>query len=503
MTLILKNIFYNICAQFTSAIIFAFIIPSYLSFLGTENFGLFSVYLTVQVTLLIFELGFSPAFLRIAAQIRDDQDSQKNIQLLFFTIEKCYFMLVIIIISLSIYHTPFLAKKFINSETIDPDTLAKSIQLIFGISAITLIIGFYRSALNAYEEQKFTAINIMIFNIIKYIFSFPIMLIKPDIIILFSYIFVFSLSEAVVLRRKIRNDILGKLDNQTLLSFKTDLLKKVLITAFPIGYGALTWILMTQADKWILLNKLTLSDFGLYSLVVMAAGIILRFGAPVNTAIAPILSRLAKRSDICEIKKLYLTVQSLQLAFSLSVALILISFSDYLVFIITNDQEAANLASNIIIFVALGNVFLPVSSHLLQVQIAIGKMKIHMISSTLTLFVHIPLLFYGVHNYGIYGAAISWFTIRVLAYLIWSYVIHDLFLNDFNKIWWKKVVLPNVITFLLIYLIINFGLIRYDFESIITSMLWIILIFTTTIICFLIFIDVNRTALKTYVKMRL
>src|SRR5690606_31711516 len=78
-------------------------------------------------------------------------------------------------------------------------------------------------------------------------------------------------------------------------------------------------------------------------------------------------------------------------------------------------------------------------------QNAFGQLRLHVIGSTISAVIQVPLIFYAAFNYGAEGAGVAWFVFRVIWFFIWTPVIHMKFVAGYHFDWFFKEILPIII----------------------------------------------------------
>ena len=129
----------------------------------------------------------------------------------------------------------------------------------------------------------------------------------------------------------------------------------------------------------------------------------------------------------------------------LSIALIIGLYAYDLIFAWTGDLEAANWGSNILLWFSLGNGILAVNTLQFYLQSAHGKLRLHVIGTSFSAIIQVPIIFYASVNYGAEGAGIAWFGFRLVWFLGWTPIVHSKFLPGFHVSWLLKDILPIVI----------------------------------------------------------
>ena len=103
------------------------------------------------------------------------------------------------------------------------------------------------------------------------------------------------------------------------------------------------------------------------------------------------------------------------------------------------------MGGEILLWFALGNGVLSVSAFQYYLQNAFGDLRLHIVGSTLSALIQVPLIFYAATYFGAKGAAIAWFSFRLIWFLFWFPIVHAKFIPGFHMNWLLKDIMPIVL----------------------------------------------------------
>ncbi|PIW04169.1 MAG: hypothetical protein COW40_11195 [Cytophagales bacterium CG17_big_fil_post_rev_8_21_14_2_50_40_13] len=108
----------------------------------------------------------------------------------------------------------------------------------------------------------------------------------------------------------------------------------------------------------------------------------------------------------------------------------------------------------------MGNGVLAIGGFQYMLQSAFGQLRLHVIGSTISAVIQVPIIFWAAINYGAIGAGMAWFSFRVIWFLWWTPIVHSKFVPGFHWKWMFKDILPvlTVIAFIAWLLSQQFGL---------------------------------------------
>jgi O-antigen/teichoic acid export membrane protein len=232
--------------------------------------------------------------------------------------------------------------------------------------------------------------------------------------------------------------------------FQKDVLRRV--WRFAAGMTGITVValVLTQTDKIILSRMLDLEDFGYYTLAItisgMTTGIIV---SSINHAAFPQFSRLVSFGDEVGLSEFYhrsCQIMSV-LLFPLMVVFALFSY-DILLIWIKKPEIAANTYL-LLSLIAVGNglngsVWLPNT-----LQLAHGWTKPSFYLNFVSIFFLIPLIIFGVYQYGAVGAAAAWVILNASYFFILVQLTHWRTLKGEQWKWYlEDIALPFFAAFL-------------------------------------------------------
>jgi hypothetical protein len=135
---------------------------------------------------------------------------------------------------------------------------------------------------------------------------------------------------------------------------------------------------------------------------------------------------------------------------SLSITIAL--FSKQLVYAWTENMQAAIWCENVLFYYALGSGVLAVLGFQYYLQVAIGKLDLHIKGGTLSLFIDVPIIVIVAFHYGAEILGLVWFILRSLWFFLWTPVVHKKFANGLHLNWLFKDVLLICVPMFLAYL---------------------------------------------------
>jgi O-antigen/teichoic acid export membrane protein len=205
--------------------------------------------------------------------------------------------------------------------------------------------------------------------------------------------------------------------------------------SLSIAFTSSVWVLVTQTDKLLLSKLLPLTDYGYFTLAVLAASGVMMISGPISSALLPRMARLQAQGDEAELISLYRRATQMVAVIAIPACLVLAFFAEQVLWVWTGDAYAAKQAAPVLRLYALGNGFLAIAAFPYYLQFAKGDLKLHLIGSILFILLLVPLLIYATWNYGVTGAGYAWLSANALYFFLWVPRVHNKFLKKLHKQW--------------------------------------------------------------------
>lgn len=421
------------------------ITPLYLQYLGAEAYGLVGFFALMQAWMGLLDMGLSPTLGRQVAFARGRENGFEFFKRLLKSFEAIFFGLALLIIFGVQAASVWLASHWVQAETLDISIIVYCISLMGVMIGLRWFAGLYRSGINGLEDQVW--LNAANITLISFKFAgvlILLMFVSQDVRHFFEYQLVIGLIEVLALAVRFYQKMPVTQHTSGLVAFDCSAVKSVAPFALSIAYTAAIWVLITQTDKLVLSGVLSLAEFGYFSLVALVAGGITALSGPISQAIMPRMTMLLANGKKDDMLRIYRQASQIVTLISFSVALMIGLYAEPLIYAWTGDREAANWGAEVLIWFALGNGVLAIGAFQYYLQSAFGQLRLHVIGSTISAVIQVPLIYYAAVNYGAVGAGVAWFSFRVVWFLWWTPIVHSRFVPGFHLSWLLKDLLPIV-----------------------------------------------------------
>lgn len=458
-----NNSIANYLGQFYSIIIVILVTPFYLKYLGAEAYGLIGFFALIQAWMNLLDMGLSPTLARQVAIARGQTNGFDIFKRLLKSFELIFLVLGLTVILIIFFTSNWIALNWINVGNLKTETVVRCIDVMGVLIGLRWLTGLYRSGMIGLEEQVWLNLANIVFMSLKFIGSLLLLaFISQNIIDFFIYQLAISLLEVLVFIVRFYRRLPFTESSQNLVMFDWQVVKNILPFSLSIAYTAGIWILVTQTDKMVLSGILSLVEFGYFSLVALIAGGITSLSGPITNAILPRMTMLFAEGKKEEMLLIYRQSSQLITLISFSVAIMISFFSEILLFAWTGDKKIAVWGAEILFWFSLGNGLLAIGGFQYMLQNVYGQLRLHVIGSTISVVIQLPVIFFAASYYGAVGAGFAWFCIRLIWFLFWTPVVHNKFAPGFHWKWMFKDILPILVTLIVTAKIFKL-LILFDF----------------------------------------
>jgi len=435
----------NIIASYTSQIYATLIgiimTPVYISYMGIEAYGLIGFYAMLQAIFQILDVGLTPTMARETARFNGGAIDATTLRRLLRALEWIFIGIALLGCIAMISGSGFIANHWLNVQSLPIDEVQESIILIAMTVVLRWICGLYRSSISGFERLIWlSGFNIAI-STARFVLIIPIFIqIGSSLKIFFLYQLTIAILELILLAIKTYT-LLPTPNEEQLKSWTWAPVKSALKFSLVIALTSGIWIFATQVDKIILSSLLSLTDYGQFTLAVLAASGVLMVSNPISLALLPRMTRLQAAGDEVGLLRIYKNATQLVAVITIPAGLILFNYSEKILWIWSGNADIAIQAAPILRLYALGNVVLAFTAFPYYLQFAKGDLKLHFIGSFIFASWLIPSLTIASLKYGGIGAGYAWVISNFLYFLLWTPLIHKRILGKFHKTWLIKDIL--------------------------------------------------------------
>jgi O-antigen/teichoic acid export membrane protein len=416
------------------------VVPLYLKYLGIEAYGVIGFFAAMQSALVVFDLGLSTTITKNLAQLRQKNEEIQNSRNLLRSSEVVYGLVALIVIILFL-----VSSQLISSHWSLPTTKGEvSKTLVVFLAACALAAqwptALYSSALNGLHQIKTLAIVLATFAFLRVGLALLAAWATSDLSSFFVAHLIGACLQTLWLRHLTWMHL--KLEGHHPKFSKKMLTQSATFTG-DIALITVCSVALTQGDKLLLSQRLSLSDFGVYALAATAASGLFVIVNPFSSTIFPYFSKLVAGKDEVVLALAYRRASELLVCGLVPIAMVLIVMSQQVLWVWTGDIELAKSAAQVLSLLSAGTMINGFLQTPYAYQIAKGETKLSLWMNGVSLIITIPALWFSSATYGILGAAFVWFAVNFGLLIVWPYCMHQSMLKE-HMLWWycRVVALP-------------------------------------------------------------
>jgi O-antigen/teichoic acid export membrane protein len=405
-----------------------------MKYLGGEAYGLVGLFTVVQSWLQLLNMGLAPTLGREAAKATASESGFSVFYRVLVSYELIFLAIVFCIVVSGIYASSWISASWLSVESLTFAIVETSVVLIVLSAAVRFQGNLYRSGLMGLERQVFVNGLDIVFVSLRFLGGlFLVASLDFDILQFLMYQACLALAEVLTLRYRLFYCVPKMY--KSAYGFSWVDIRPTLPFALGVAYTAGVWVLVTQVDKFLMSNLLTLTEFGYYTLIALVVGGILQIQSPIAEAIKPRMTALAAKGEKLEFYQLYITGTKFVASICFSTAVVIAFNAKEIIFLWTGSKEAAIWSEDILYWFALGNGILAVGAFQYYLQFAFGRLRLHVIGTSLTALIQVPAIIFAAYMFGALGAAQVWFGVRLALFLFWVPIVHRAFAEGLHTRW--------------------------------------------------------------------
>lgn len=432
--MLLRNTIANYVGQAYNTGCGIIVAPLYLLYVPPEEFGLIGLFLILNSTIYLLSSGLVPVLARQAAifKVKGRAHADEFFNLLR-GIEWLSVVLAVVTLAVCLVGADWFLNQWLKSDKLNQDVGIYSLQIMGFILATRWGISVYSSGLAGLERQvTLNQINVL-FTTLRWPGGLALMASGLfGIMDFFTYQAIVSLLElaltaalfyrAIPARRRADQGDRAAAPEER-VAFMTTIRNNL---TFTLGtfYTVMAWAMLTQYDKILASRSMSLELYGYFAFAILVANGADRIAQPIGQAILPRLTIYVNEGDDERANALYSQATQFMAIASLSVAVIFAFFAQPVIFAVSGNSAMADGGAVFLAWFGLGSGILTLSSLLLILQNAYGHIRVHILASTLSMVVQVPLITFIALHFQAYWIGIAWAAMRLLAFVISAPIVH-------------------------------------------------------------------------------
>ena len=334
--------------------------PFLIQYLGAEGYGLIGLYFVIQMLLQVVDGGLTGTITKLSANLNPLSASS----VIHFYASYSYFkklicagIFAILCVSLILYLGGFFARLIESSFSVN--TINNCVILMVLCVAVRFFSLSDRGFLQGIEQQYAIAVTNFVSVTLRYPIALLILAIsRTDITFFFVFQLVVVLVEVCILRcfSRLYMKRMNIPINQKLTTQKETIAKKWLIShSSSLWAISILWVLASQLDKLILSFSVSLEDYGVFSLALVCANLMLTMFIPINQVLMPRFVKLYAKSDKSAMISEVLKVIHLYVCVFSVIGVGFLFFGGEILFLWTSNTDMSFKADEFLGYLAVGN----------------------------------------------------------------------------------------------------------------------------------------------------
>ncbi|CAM8344617.1 RfbX Membrane protein involved in the export of O-antigen and teichoic acid [Candidatus Methylopumilus planktonicus] len=408
------------------------VVPIYLKYLGIEAYGLIGFFVITQALLQLLDLGLPVTVNREIARCSATGNMVKAKNILH-SLSVVYCVTAFVILLLALVLAPVVANHWLQSSYLPGNTLTHILILIGIIVACRWPVGLYVGVLMGMQKAALSSIIGSVFYSFSSLGAVVVLIFfSPTIQAFFVWQVCVGILYSVFMHLMAWRIVDGKSE---IYRFSFDYLRE--IWSFSVGMSALTLAgaILIQLDKLLLSGKITLLDFGKYSLSWTVANSLLILLIPIFNSIYPRFTSLITVGDTVALSNIYRIGSRLLSSVLFPIAILAGIFAEDLVFMWTRNSNLAIEVAPIIRLLLIGSAVNGVTIFPYALQLAYGVVGLPLKICLILIASTVPMTIFLATKYGVIGGAFSWVIMNCINLLLTSWLTHRVILKNIGFKW--------------------------------------------------------------------
>lgn len=436
-----RNILANYTSQFYVALVGLLMVPVYIRHMGVEAYGLVGFFAMVQVAFQLLEMGLVPTVARETARYGGGAISALSLRRLLRALEIIFFLMAIIGALALILSADLIAAKWLKAEHLPAQEIAHAIELMALAAGFRWISELYRGVINGFEHLVWLGKFNVAVATARFVLVVPVFVwigARPSDF--FSFQLLVAVVELVVVARKAYK--LLPAVPFTLTRWSWQPLREVMGFSLAMAAATLAWVLVGNTDKLLLSTLLSLTDYGRFTLAVLAASAVVLAASPVGAALMPRLTILHARRDDAAFLALYRQATQWVGLLVWPTCAMLAFNAERVLWLWTGDATLATQTAETLRLYALGNGLLAIGTFPYYLQFARGQLRLHLWGTGLFVLLLVPLLVAATRRFGTEGAGWTWLLVNLAYFVFWVPFAHGRLCRGLHARWLMHDVAP-------------------------------------------------------------
>jgi O-antigen/teichoic acid export membrane protein len=440
-----RNAVANFISQIFVVLVGVLMLPLYIEYMGVEAFGLIGFYATLQALFQLLDMGLAPTMTRETARYIGGATDVLSLRRLLRVLECIFLSIAIVGVLFMFVASEFIVDSWLNFSQLSNDEVHRSVILISITVVLRWVCVLYRGVIIGFEKFIWLSGFNIIIATSRFVLVLPLLiLVSATPSFYFAYQTIIALAELLILIAK-GYKLFPKINTTHESKWDWIPLRKALKFSLTAGFASIVGIFSTQLDKITLSHLLPLSEYGHFTLAILAASGVAVVGAPIGAVLLPRLTKLNAEMNFDSFERLYRTATQLVGVIAIPAAFVLALFPEQILWVWTGDPNTSSIAAPILSLFAIGNGLYIYAAFPYYMQFAKGDLKLHILSSIAFVLVYFPMLLWLTITFGTVGAGFAWILANSILLIFWSPVVHRRFAPGLHSKWLLLDIVPIIL----------------------------------------------------------
>lgn len=432
------NILASYISQFYVMLVGIVMLPIYIKYMGAEAFGLVGFFAMLQVWFNLLDMGFKPTMARETARYCGGALGPLEYRQFARALEGIFLGIALFGGAVLFFSSGYIANSWLKTTILAVDKLQIALQIMALIVAIRWMCGLYRGVISGAEQLVWLGGFNSFIATLRFIGVLPVLIyIAATPFAFFSYQLSVASVELVGLVF-VSYKIFPFIPKKKKKAWSWAPLKPTLKFSLTIAFTSSVWVAITQTDKLVLSKILSLTEYGYFTLAVLAASGVMVISGPISTAIMPRMARLEAENEHRQLIQIYRKSTQFVAVIASSASITLLFYAEPLLWAWTGDELLAKHVAPVLKLYGAGNGILAVSAFPYYLQYAKGNLRLHLIGNAIFVILLIPTIIWAAGQYGGVGAGYVWLGMNLLVFVVWLPFVHRKFEPGLNWHWYSK-----------------------------------------------------------------
>jgi O-antigen/teichoic acid export membrane protein len=414
MSRLTANVTANFFSKASTALFTLIFVPAYLRLLGSEAYGVVTVFMTAQVVFALSDLGLGSAYSREVA-VKSASGLQHSIRPLSNSVELFFFSVAVLgAVAVCFFAAP-IANGWFATTTVASSSLTGVIELMGIALGLQLMFLFYQSGLTGLQLHVRLSGLTVGFGLIRGLATVAVLSALSATLEAFFWTQIAISATQLLAGRTVLYAALPRSTSK--FQFRFDTIRPLLRFSFFMFGTAITSVLLMQTDKIVVSKYFDLASVAAYGIASVAASVPYFVASPVSSAFYPHFVSLRTMNQEAQLRYTYEIANQLTAFLVVPAGLFLAFFPQEFLLLWLGKNEIVATAVPLVRLLSVGSVLLGLMYTPYALQLASDWPSLAFRFNVVACILLVPCSVLAISHYGLRGPALTWFVLNV-AYVI-------------------------------------------------------------------------------------